>query len=127
MIDADLATYKNLFLQVAGEHLVNIRKNLDLLKTNPQDSHVIYEIFRLFHSLKSQNFFMGFEKTAKLAKTLETYFRGIKDGHRVYNPALLSSILNAINRLEDSLRSIEKSDVELDLNQDVTNFEGSIS
>lgn len=126
MTDVDLATYKNLYLQTARDHLINLRKNLALLGADPANNQEIYEVFRLFHSLKSQNFFMGFEKTAQLCKALEHYFREIKEERKTYDPAVSNIILNFIEKIEGSIDSIDKHNVEIDLSQDIINLEKGI-
>ena len=74
MSDLDFATYKSLYLKTAREHISDLKNNLTLLNGKPDDKQAIYEVFRLFHSLKSQNYFMGFEKNTQLCKVLEGFF-----------------------------------------------------
>src|SRR3989344_4112583 len=119
MTNIDLAAYKSLYLKTAREHVNNLKKNLQLLNTDPTDKKAIFEMFRLFHSLKSQNFFMGFEKTAQLCKVFEDFFRDINDGKKIYNPNLSDLILRALKKLEDSFIAIEQSNRELDLTQNI--------
>jgi len=126
MVNLDLAKYKNLYLQTAREHLIDIKKNLALLDANPTDKQVIYEVFRLFHSLKSQNYFMGFEQTAHFCKILEVYLRKINQGESIYQPALFHLILEAIIKLENSLASIEKENKEIDLSSDIISLEKAL-
>src|SRR3989338_1853905 len=106
MVNLDLAKYKNLYLQTARDHIIDLKKNLALLDANPTDKQIIYEVFRLFHSLKSQNYFMGFEQTAKFCKVFEQFFRDINDGKKIYNPNLSDLILMALNKLENSFIAI---------------------
>ena len=127
MSHLDLATYKNLYLQTARDHLIEIKKNLTLLDANPTDKQAIYEVFRLFHSLKSQNYFMGFEQTAHFCKVFEQFFRDINDVKKIYNPNLSDLILRALKKLEDSFIVIEQSSRELDLTQDIINLETKLS
>jgi len=127
MTNLDLVTYKSLYLKTAREHVNDLKKNLALLNSNPTDKQPIYEVFRLFHSLKSQNYFMGFEKTAQLCKVFEQFFRDINDGKKIYNPNLSDLILRALKKLEDSFIAIEQSNRELDLTQDIINLETKLS
>ena len=127
MVNLDLAKYKNLYLQTARDHIIDLKKNLALLDANPTDKQIIYEVFRLFHSLKSQNYFMGFEQTAKFCKVFEQFFRDINDGKKIYNPNLSDLILMALNKLENSFIAIEQSNRELDLTQDIINLETKLS
>ena len=127
MVNLDLAKYKNLYLQTARDHIIDLKKNLALLDANPTDKQIIYEVFRLFHSLKSQNYFMGFEQTAKFCKVFEQFFRDINDGKKIYNPNLSDLILRALKKLEDSFIVIEQSSRELDLTQDIINLETKLS
>lgn len=126
MTDLDLVTYKSLYLKTAREHVTDLKKNLTLLNANPSDKQPIYEVFRLFHSLKSQNYFMGFEKTAQLCKIFEQFFREINDGKKNYNPNLSDLILIALKKLENSFIAIEQNNNEADLAQDTISLENSL-
>ena len=126
MVNLDLAKYKNLYLQTARDHIIDLKKNLALLDANPTDKQIIYEVFRLFHSLKSQNYFMGFEQTAHFCKTLEVYMRKINEGELIYQPALSHLILEVITKLENSLVSIEKENKEIDLSSDIISLENTL-
>ena len=123
MTNLDLAKYKSLYLKTAREHLIDLKKNLFQLNQNPTDQHLIYEVFRLFHSVKSQNYFMGFEKTANFCKALESFFRAIKEGKRNYDPTKSQVIQDTFTKLENSLANIEKDNTEIDLSQDIINLE----
>src|SRR3989344_5037355 len=115
MTNIDFTTYKTLYLQTAREHLSDIKKNLSLLNQTTEKQELIYEIFRLFHSLKSQNYFMGFEKTALLCKSFEGYFHKLKEGQAKYNTAVSEIILAVTDKFEKSLASIEQENKEIDL------------
>ncbi len=122
----DLAAYKNLYLQTAREHLSGLKKNLQLLNQDTANQQIVYELFRLFHSLKSQNYFMGFEKNAHLCKLFEGFFREIKEQKRIYDPVNSILILKAVALLENSLDLIEKESKEIDLSGDIINFQDSL-
>ena len=127
MTNIDFATYKTLYLHTAREHLSDIKKNLSLLNQSTEKQELIYEIFRLFHSLKSQNYFMGFEKTALLCKSFEGYFHKLKEGQAKYNTAVSEIILAVTDKIEKSLASIEQENKEIDLSSDIINLEHRLS
>ena len=117
MTNIDLAAYKSLYLKTAREHVNNLKKNLQLLNTDPTDKKAIFEMFRLFHSLKSQNFFMGFEKTAQLCKVFEDFFREINEGKKTYKLDMSNITFKTIDELENSLNQIDTNNSETDLSQ----------
>ena len=127
MTDFNLAAYKSLYLKTAREHIANLRINLELLKADPADKKVIYEVFRLFHSLKSQNYFMGFEKTAHLCKIFENFFRAINESKKTFNPQISPVILKTVADLEHSLNEIDKNNNEIDLTPNIINLENGLS
>ena len=127
MTNIDFATYKTLYLHTAREHLSDIKKNLSLLNQSTEKQELIYEIFRLFHSLKSQNYFMGFEKTALLCKSVEGYFHKLKESQAKYNTAVSEIILAVTDKFEKSLASIEQENKEIDLSSDIINLEHRLS
>ncbi|OGK10520.1 hypothetical protein A2767_04640 [Candidatus Roizmanbacteria bacterium RIFCSPHIGHO2_01_FULL_35_10] len=122
MVHIDLATYKSLYLKTAREHVDNLKKNLELLNTDQSDKKAIFELFRLFHSLKSQNFFMGFEKTAHLCKIFEEFFRQINEGKKMYKTEVSNVVSTGIEKLENSLNLIDKNNSEPDLSPDIINL-----
>ena len=126
MTELDLAAYKSLYLKTAREHVVDLKKNLTQLNQDPTNQQLIYEVFRLFHSLKSQNYFMGFAKNAHFCKELEGFFRQIKEEKRTYDPTISHVIQDAITKLENSLANIEKRDKEIDLSADIISLESDL-
>lgn len=122
MISIDLSSYKDLYLKTAREYISEFKSNLNLLNMDPTNKELIYEVFRLSHSLKSQNYFMGFTKTADLFHVVEQYFRQIKDGGNNYSVDLSPTIVDVIAKFENSINSIEKNNTEADLSQDVINL-----
>lgn len=127
MTNIDFATYKTLYLQTAREHLSDIKKNLSQFNQTTENQEIIYEIFRLFHSLKSQNYFMGFEKTALLCKTVEGYFHKLKEGQTKFNTSVSSIILGVMAKIENSLNSIEQENKEIDLSSDIISLEHNLN
>ncbi len=127
MISIDLSSYKDLYLKTTREYLNELRSNLNLLNMDPTNKELIYEVFRLSHSLKSQNYFMGFIKTADLFHVVEQYFRQIKDGNNNYSVDLTQTITDTITKLENSINNIEKNNIEVDLSQDIINLKGKLN
>ena len=125
MTNLDLRDYKSLYLKTAREHLANLKKNMEMLNANPTDKKALYEVFRFFHSLKSQNLFMGYEKMGRLCKVFEDYFRQINDGEKKYKNEISGTITEVVVKLENSLDEIEKNNVEKDLTQDIINYQTS--
>lgn len=126
MPSIDLAAYKDLYLKTARDHVSNLKKNLDIINLDPDNKKGVFELFRLFHSLKSQNHFMGFEKSAHLCKVFEDYFRRVNDGEKKYLTVMTGPVTEAINKIENSLNEIEKLNTETDLSQDIINFENKM-
>jgi len=126
MTDLDLATYKNLYLKTARQHINDLKNNIAVLNLNSTDKKVIYEVFRLFHSFKSQNYFMGFQKTAHLCKVFEKFFQEINEGKKIYNPGMSNIIFDGIRKLENSLNAIDENNTEVDLVQDIINLQISL-
>lgn len=127
MSSVDFATYKDLYLKTAREHIADLKKNLDQLNLDLTNPKLIYEIFRLFHSLKSQNYFMGFEKTAYLCHALEKYFHTIKDGQRTYAKTISHIIFAGIHKLENSVETIERENKEADLSEEIAKLKSELT
>lgn len=119
MISIDLASYKDLYLKTTREYISELKSNLNLLNMDTTNKELIYEVFRLLHSLKSQNYFMSFTKTADLFHIMEQYFRSIKDGINTYSTDFFPQISQSISKLENSVNNIEKNNVEIDLSAEL--------
>lgn len=126
MTDVDLAKYKSLYLKTAGDNLLKLRDNLELLKTDPENKKAAFEMFRLFHSLKSQNFFMGFEKTARLCKIFEDFFRRINAGENKFNPDKITLVTDTLTDLEKSIVEINRNNSEIDFTREIINLENKL-
>jgi len=77
MTPIDMSAYKDLYVETAREYIETLKKNLTLLNENTTNKEAIYEMFRSYHSLKSQSHAMGYMKTAEFCKLLEDYFQSL--------------------------------------------------
>ncbi len=115
MSTIDLSSYKNLYLETGREFIVSLRKNIDTLNSDTANKAAIYEIFRSFHSLKSQSYAMGYTTTAEFCKLLEDYFHTINDGVKPYSQQLSPILLAAVTSIESSMDHIARLNSESDL------------
>lgn len=126
MTTIDLSSYKNLYLETAKEFIASLKKNLETLSTDPINKAAIYEIFRSSHSLKSQNLAMGYIRTGQFCKVIEDYFHEINEGKISYKIEFQNILKDAIEKIEQSIKSIEQSDSELNLTNDMTALQKSL-
>ena len=73
MIDIDIKSYTDLYLQTAREEINLIRSSIN--QNNPD----LKTLHRTSHSLKGQSYFMKFDEIGDKAKELEDYFRTVAD------------------------------------------------
>ncbi len=113
MATVDLSAYKNLYIESSREYLEIMKKNLTELNKDPLNKEATYELFRCAHSLKSQNYAMGYKNTAELCKSLEDFFHKINDGYGLYRASLSESITSVVSQLESNLDHINKRNNEI--------------
>lgn len=113
MAPIDLSAYKNLYLESSRDYLEMMKKNLATLNSDPTNKKAMYELFRGAHSLKSQNYAMGYKNTADLCKTLEDFFQKIYEGNSEYFSSLSQSISTVLLQIENNLDHISRRNTEI--------------
>ena len=112
-------SYKQLYLQTAGEHLSNLAQTSHLLTTNRNDHEALDTLHRSFHSLKSQSLIMGYKQLGELAKTLELFYKQLIEKKNEITDIQINLTLEAITHMNASLNNISRDNKELDLSSDV--------
>ena len=112
MVDNDLSSYKPLFLKSAFGCLDYLRANISNVQ---HDSLIQKEVMRMFHTLKSQNIFMGYLSAGNYCMLLEKIMTQVVNGQLIIDQELFKKLNNSVNLVEEFLRQIEKENVEIDL------------
>lgn len=92
----------------------NIKSHMKILAQNPYNKRSLEEVFRLVHTLKSQNFAMGLPRSAELCKSMELIMRMLRETKHTFSQTLDFLFTEALKHLEISLDHIEKGGDEED-------------
>ncbi len=120
MANVDLSSYKNLYIQTSRKYLLDMKNALDMLKSDKAKLEAINSMYISAHSLKSQSQIMTYATTGALCGTIEFLFRDIREGKIKITDETVLHLTNALQKLSDSINTIETSNHELDLTQDIT-------
>jgi len=81
--------FRNTYLNEANRLLSELKTNIEDLKKNGENDDLIYNIFRIVHSIKGGGAMFGFEKSSTLAGALEDRYEEIKDKEARLTPELI--------------------------------------
>lgn len=125
----DLAKFKDLFISEAEDHLQKLNDNLLALEKNLSDPEgqangankkLMDELMRSAHTMKSSSATMGYKKMAFLTHVMEDIFDYARNDMLKITPKIINETFKALDSLEKSLKSIKKSDKELNVDSVIT-------
>ncbi|BAC14499.1 two-component sensor histidine kinase [Oceanobacillus iheyensis HTE831] len=100
--------YLDMFLDESKEHLQIVNDNILRLEKEPEDIHIVNEIFRSAHTLKGMAATMGFEDIASLTHKMENVLDLIRNQQLTVNSEIIDSIILGIEYLEEMVQSISE-------------------
>ena len=100
------------FLTESTEKLVRLEQDLVELERAPGDTALLNSIFRTIHTIKGTCGFLGLDRLEHIAHASESVLVLVRDGRLEASGPLLSSVLAAVDAIEDILESIEKTGTE---------------
>lgn len=95
----DMAKYRSLFLEEAGEYLGEMSRALLELEKSPGDVESIDVIFRMAHSIKSMAASLGYDPISELSHRLEDRMEQSRMAARV-EPSELGLLFKGLEGLE---------------------------
>ncbi|MDI3309934.1 MAG: chemotaxis protein CheA [Thermoanaerobacterium sp.] len=105
----DTNQYLEIFLEESEEHIENLNENLLQLEKNPEDSHIVDEIFRSAHTLKGMAATMGFENMTKLTHKMEDVFQEIRNNSLKVSSNLMDVLFKCMDALSSMIGKISQS------------------
>jgi two-component system chemotaxis sensor kinase CheA len=100
------------FLTETGESLAVLDVELVKLEQNPNDPHLLGNIFRLVHTIKGTCGFLGLPRLEKVAHAGENVLGRIRDGELKVEPTIVSLILQSIDCIKNILAVLEATEAE---------------
>jgi len=100
------------FLTETGESIAVLDVELVKLEQNPDDPHLLSNIFRLVHTIKGTCGFLGLPRLEKVAHAGENVLGKIRDGELKVTPPIVSIILQCIDAIKAILAVLEATEAE---------------
>lgn len=101
--------YIDIFIEETQEHIENLNANLLLLENNPEDRHIIDEIFRSAHTLKGMAATMGFDNMNKLTHRMEDILQAVRSNKINITSGIMDVLFKCIDTLGEMLDLISSS------------------
>ncbi len=111
--DPEMKEIVDSFIVETKEILEKLDLNLIELENKPNDSDLLNEVFRSFHTIKGTSGFLGLDKLTQVTHRCEDLLNKLRKGEAVLTPELMDGILVAYDKIKELLSSIE-----IDFNED---------
>lgn len=112
--DPEMKEIVDSFLVETKEILEKLDLNLIELENRPDDSDLLNDIFRSFHTIKGTSGFLGLEKLTQVTHRCEDILNKLRRGEALLSQELMDGIFLAYDKIKELLVSIETQ-----LNEDV--------
>ncbi len=121
MANIDVSAYRELYIKTAHEYVEAMQASMVLMRANAANREAIETMYRSAHSLKSQSLLMGYKNTASLNEFIEHTLRNIQEKNQYITEKILSEIKPALQKIEESVASIEMLNKEISLHESAAN------
>ncbi len=133
--DPEMKEIVDSFIVETKEILEKLDLNLIELENRPDDTELLNEVFRSFHTIKGTAGFLGLDKLTKVTHRCEDILNKLRKSEVLLNTELMDGILAAYDKIKEILVSIEtelSENVSVDqtveqLNKLIENIEKSIN
>ena len=96
----DMAKYRRIFLEEAGDHLEESSRALLELEKEMANVEAIDSIFRMAHSIKSMAASLGYDAVSDLSHRMEDRMEGLRSAGRVRGQEELALLFRSLEALE---------------------------
>ena len=104
----DMAKYRRIFLEEAGDHLEEMGRALFALEKQMANAEAIDTLFRMAHSIKSMAASLGYDAVADLAHRMEDRMEGVRTDGRVRDQAELALLFRSLETLEKMVAAVDE-------------------
>lgn len=102
----DVNQYLGIFLEEAREHLQTLNRCLLDLEHDPEDLHVLDEIFRSAHTIKGMSATMGYAEIAELTHEMENVLDLLRKGTLKAQAEIIDTLFQCVDRLEQLVEEV---------------------
>ncbi|MBI1932582.1 MAG: chemotaxis protein CheA [Ignavibacteriales bacterium] len=124
LTDPDMTEIFESFIVETKETLEKLDLDLVKLESTPEDTDLLNEIFRSFHTVKGTSGFLGLVKMQELTHRLEDILNKLRKGEVKLNSAIMDGILSGYDALSELLVIVEENkNEEFDIEHEVKKLE----
>jgi two-component system chemotaxis sensor kinase CheA len=113
--DPEMKEIVDSFIVETKEILEKLDLNLIELENRPEDTELLNEIFRSFHTIKGTSGFLGLDKLTQVTHRCEDILNKLRKGEALLDSDIMDGILSAFDQIKELLANIET-----DLNENVS-------
>ncbi|MHB9011215.1 MAG: chemotaxis protein CheA, partial [Ignavibacteriaceae bacterium] len=95
------------FIIESKEILEKLDLNLIELENKPNDSNLLNDVFRSFHTIKGTSGFLGLDRLTQVTHRCEDILNKLRKGEAVLTKELMDGILVAFDKIKELLAAIE--------------------
>ncbi len=108
LLDEDISIMADFVIE-ALENLATIEINLIELEQNPNDSDIINDIFRPFHTIKGVSGFLNLKKINRLSHNTENLLDSARQGNIKLDNKITDIVLSSVDTLSKLIKLVNKS------------------
>lgn len=109
LTDPEMAEIFESFVVETKETLEKLDLDLVQLESSPEDSDLLNEIFRSFHTVKGTSGFLGLVKMQALTHRLEDILNKLRKGEAKLSTKIMDGVLNGYDSLGELLEIVEEN------------------
>ncbi len=105
--DPEMKEIVDSFIIESKEILEKLDLNLIELENKPNDSNLLNDVFRSFHTIKGTSGFLGLDRLTQVTHRCEDILNKLRKGEAVLTKELMDGILVAFDKIKELLAAIE--------------------
>ncbi len=103
----------SVFLEEAGELLIELESALLELENNPNDLELIQRVFRALHTIKGSGAMFGFDRVSHFTHDIEAVFDRVRENQLSVTPELINLTLESRDLIKALLNENDSATVDL--------------
>jgi two-component system chemotaxis sensor kinase CheA len=105
----ELTEIRNEFLVESKEMLEQLDQQFVTLESDPRNTELLNEIFRVVHSMKGSAGFLGFTRLVEITHRAESVLNKLRQSELVLTPEVIDVILEAVDVVKALMEDIRES------------------
>lgn len=105
-----MTPYREAYFSEMSKYLKDLRLRLHALQKKGQNDDGLFQVMRIFHSIKSASAMMGYVEVARKAWGMELIYAKVIE-IKIKIPEIFDSALEVTDKLEEMLKKLEREDM----------------